>query len=1330
MKTSFEQNTLKKSLLGGASIVAFTAIVGFTAPAIAADGDPATTEIDTTTITATTATGLLESNAAGDQATTIDPNGNITLGTANDQDAVTIADGNAGTTITLNVTSSDTATADTLTFAGNVAVDDSNTDVALVINATNSNLTFLGDITVQDANDTVTINAGSGSADPTITLTFDTDLAGDEDSAYAAAIKAVDAADTVNLVITNSGGNDGSTQTFSQAVGGTVAANAVDSISIGGDGKNLTAVTFSSTVNTGTFTVTADATNDKASSATVAGNFTASGAVSIVGANNGAASLELQGQTNSAASYSLDDDTGAATLTINTTNGAATFAGTVDGAASGEGKLIVKDDDADAAAQSVQFTGNIGATNKLSAIEIGSTTEAGSAQFDGSVAATTLTIAGGSHADEDGIADFNGDVTATITLDDNTGQATASFSGTANQTITGTINAQTAGEGTISVDNGVTDAAGKTVTFASAVGGTAKIGTIAVGATDNTTGANAVFSGAVSATNIAVYGGNHADEDSSASFAGNVTATTITLDDAGGGDATITFNGSSTQTVTGDITAGNASDGIIQANNDVTVAGRIGATAVKALNIATGKTFTLQTTNAANAIDTTTITGTGTFVYDTTNAGADSTLTGAVAAAADGAGTLKFTGAQSAIVTGAVGANGTDIGAITVAGLTNGKSVTLQGDVYANGVSIDATNATDENTITFGNGADTVAITGNITSAENDEHTLDFNASTAASVTGNIGASGTAFKQVTATESLTVTGDIYSTATTVDNGKTLTLNGANSTISGTVNGDGAGQGTVDVANTSGTVTFSGAIGGTNRLAEFEVSSGSSVILSSTLDATLLDLDGTIEVTNDGQGSANMTLNVADGAKITLGTGVVAGETVFTVADVVSAGTTTLALPSTFKTGTITLADSTADASGDVANFSVIDTALVDYTIAANGNDIQVTAAEKSVTTTAAELGVTSQAATALGNANTAIASGDSVALTALNTALTAGGTEATKAAKQVGVQADTLGASSRVAVGTGGQVFGVASSRLTAMRSGTQYASVAQTGFASGDGALAKAVWLKPFGSTMSQDASDGIDGYDADTFGFAGGVDAEVANGTRVGASVSYASTSVEGDGAGQSETDIDSYQVTIYGDYTTASYYVEGMVGYAMNKNDTSRKLTFGGLDRTAVADYDSNQYMVSVGGGMPINVGGSTFVTPTAGLSYTHVTSDSYTETGAGNLNMTVNPDDVDAIVGRIGARFHTLLEQGEGTLIPEARLGVSYDFAGDEAAATGTYTGGGAAFATEGAEVEQLGGNIGLGLTFDSGMWSVGANYDAEVKSGFVGHSASLEARFKF
>jgi outer membrane autotransporter protein len=533
------------------------------------------------------------------------------------------------------------------------------------------------------------------------------------------------------------------------------------------------------------------------------------------------------------------------------------------------------------------------------------------------------------------------------------------------------------------------------------------------------------------------------------------------------------------------------------------------------------------------------------------------------------------------------------------------------------------------------------------------------------------------------------------------------------------------------------MAFSAMVSGAAVAGDITVATGAKAVFDGILAVGTLTIDGTA-VFKKGK-HITTTLNLGKGATIELGADAIKdgiADQVFTTGvagvSVAEGASVTLNLPSTFTSGDVILV--TGDDSGAhnyAAQFAATDTALVDYAVSGDTNDtLVITATAKNLAETASELGITKKEADSLVNANRAVASGDEEALDALSTALREGGATATKAAQTVALQADTLGAGTITAISTGGAVVGIVSNRLAFLRPGHQYASAGQTDFSTSDAGMAKAVWMKPFGNWVNKDSDKGIAGFEANTYGIAGGLDSEIADGFRLGGSMAYARTEVDGKGAGNAEVDIDSYQFTAYGSYTADTYYIEGMFGYAHNNNDGQRTIVVGPLTRTADADYNSNQYMFGVSGGIPIQIGGDSFFTPTAGLAYTHLSTDSYTETGAGNWNLRVDSDDVDAIVGSLGAKFHTRIKQGTGVLIPEVRGGISYDFSGDEAIATASYTGGGAAFKTTGSEVDQLGGNLGLGLTYDDGTWSVGTNYDTEIKSGLTGHSTSLEARFKF
>jgi len=317
---------------------------------------------------------------------------------------------------------------------------------------------------------------------------------------------------------------------------------------------------------------------------------------------------------------------------------------------------------------------------------------------------------------------------------------------------------------------------------------------------------------------------------------------------------------------------------------------------------------------------------------------------------------------------------------------------------------------------------------------------------------------------------------------------------------------------------------------------------------------------------------------------------------------------------------------------------------------------------------------------------------------------------------------------------TGGAVSGIASNRLASLRSnvGEQYASAGQeTGFNAGSGAMSKNFWMKGFGTWAEQDASGGIAGYDADTTGFSAGFDMETSKNYRLGASIGISNTDVDGEGAGKAIDAIASKQFTLYGDYTASNYFVEGSLGYAMNSSDKQRTITIGTLVRTASADdVDSDQFMLNVSGGMPLSLGGSTIFTPRAGMAYTLLKTENYTETGALNLNQTVVTDDVSAFVLSIGGKLHTKFPTENGNFVPSLHAGASYDTSGDEVVSQSTFTGGGATTTNTGAEQEQFAGNFGGGLAYEVDAASVGFTYDLSMKDGYSAHSGMLEAQFKF
>ncbi|MBO6826781.1 MAG: autotransporter outer membrane beta-barrel domain-containing protein [Sneathiella sp.] len=707
----------------------------------------------------------------------------------------------------------------------------------------------------------------------------------------------------------------------------------------------------------------------------------------------------------------------------------------------------------------------------------------------------------------------------------------------------------------------------------------------------------------------------------------------------------------------------------------------------------------------------------------------DKVLDGSVTTGNDGEGTVTLS-VNAADVTVATGQIGTDAKKIKLLDVTaaDGRTAKLSGDVYA-----DAVDVTGNSTGTVEFDGD-IKTTGDITvnggSAQFD------GAVTSAQLIDATSGDAVFNNNVTATTGIVATGN----SLTFSGASAQTIDAAVADAASLILSNESGVSfvkavdditTLDVA-ADAIATFQEAVGSGGAVANLNIAVGAIAKFEKTLAATNIDLDGEIRVEDAVTVSS---LNVDAGSTITLGNGLVAGETAFAVTTLTTALGATVNLPATFTTGEITLFDAGVDISANQSDLTLTDNALVDYEFKVGGpnDDIIVEATAKTTAQTAADLGVSTDVATALPIAVTAADTSDAEGATALNAALNAGGATAKSAAVQVGVQADALAGATNANVGTSQRVFGVTSERLASLRFGGQYGQTVYEGLSTGDyDDKGVGIWIRPFGNWVTQDGTGGSAGYDATTYGIAGGADVIIDDRGQYRAGLSFAGsqTDVDGDGAGKATVEIQSFQLTAYTDFTGKAYFADLMAGYAFNGNDTSRVINFGGLDRTVTGTYDTHQFMVAGNAGIPFHLRGTAYLTPIVGFNYIHVMGEEYTEKGGGGFSQTVDQDSINVLIAKFDTRLHSKIRMDDAYLVPSLTGGVFYDVIGDEASATASYTGGGAAFTVEGTEVEQFGGHIGFGIGYEMDGFRIGFDYDAELKSGSLGHSARFEARVDF
>ncbi|WP_419909410.1 autotransporter outer membrane beta-barrel domain-containing protein [Hoeflea sp.] len=176
-------------------------------------------------------------------------------------------------------------------------------------------------------------------------------------------------------------------------------------------------------------------------------------------------------------------------------------------------------------------------------------------------------------------------------------------------------------------------------------------------------------------------------------------------------------------------------------------------------------------------------------------------------------------------------------------------------------------------------------------------------------------------------------------------------------------------------------------------------------------------------------------------------------------------------------------------------------------------------------------------------------------------------------------------------------------------------------------------IWAGLFGSVADVSGDGNAAAWDSDLVGIAGGFEftpeAMAAQDAAVGLGVAYSRT--EGNISARAQSaDIDSFHLGAYGrvgaSRNEAGTSAAVAVSAAYQVVDTSRLVSFGGITRTAVADYGawSSAISAEVRHGFDVSshlpaLSGKAIVSPLIAVSGIYARHDGFSETGAGALNL---------------------------------------------------------------------------------------------------------------
>lgn len=283
------------------------------------------------------------------------------------------------------------------------------------------------------------------------------------------------------------------------------------------------------------------------------------------------------------------------------------------------------------------------------------------------------------------------------------------------------------------------------------------------------------------------------------------------------------------------------------------------------------------------------------------------------------------------------------------------------------------------------------------------------------------------------------------------------------------------------------------------------------------------------------------------------------------------------------------------------------------------------------------------------------------------------------------------------------------------------------------------AAWACAYGDKGQIDADNGSNSNKLDNrkVGLAAGYEFKPGNqeATTVRVGIGYGHGTMKQSGLASS-ADMDTYQLGAYAQHNLAGNakggaYVGGGLAGSYNTTDTTRNITFGGLNRRAEGEVDGYNFAASAVLGYEAYAG-RVRIEPVAGLEYVYTKQNSFTETGAGAANLSFNDEDVNSLRTSIGAQASSKFTLGNGmTITPEGRAAFIYDAMTVRPDIDAAFVGAGSTFNVRGVDPGRAGVQGGAGVTLDLREdLSVFADYTATVKENSTNNSVMGGLKYRW
>jgi hypothetical protein len=213
------------------------------------------------------------------------------------------------------------------------------------------------------------------------------------------------------------------------------------------------------------------------------------------------------------------------------------------------------------------------------------------------------------------------------------------------------------------------------------------------------------------------------------------------------------------------------------------------------------------------------------------------------------------------------------------------------------------------------------------------------------------------------------------------------------------------------------------------------------------------------------------------------------------------------------------------------------------------------------------------------------------------------------------------------------------------------------------------AVWGRAVGVWGETDGDAGSSGTDFDVAGGIVGVDHVFSPVLLAGLAAQWTTSDIDFNGL-PDNAEVDSFEAGAYMSYGDTRLYLNANASVIWHDIEVNRF----GIGTQAFGDYDGTTISGYVEAGKIFETQSGFRIQPLIALSYAHLETDAYSETGTGTL-LNVFESEFDTLKGMVGARFAYAIPMQSGRkIVPEARIVWAHEFMDDQSSFLATIQGG--------------------------------------------------------